>query len=116
MKSLIPKITVSSIILLTFFMEVWAYKKLKVLEEPPKKHTVKIFRMKFIPDHLTVKKGDTVEWVNKDFYLHDVTDEKNQKWTSKPFGQNEVWSKVVTEDEQYFCNLHKVMKGAITVE
>lgn len=116
MRSMIPKITVSSIILLTFFMEVWAYNKLKVFEETPKKHTVKIFRMKFIPDHLTVKVGDTVEWVNKDFYLHDVTDEKDQKWTSRPFGQNEIWSKVVTEDEQYFCNLHKVMKGTITVE
>lgn len=72
--------------------------------------------MKFIPATLTVKKGDTVVWENKDFVPHDVTDEKNNTWSSGPFGQNESWSKIITKDENYFCNLHKVMKGTITIE
>ncbi len=84
--------------------------------EKPTKHTVKILHMKFIPANLAVKTGDTVVWENKDFFPHDVTDEKNKAWSSGPFGQNESWSKVITQDEQYFCSLHKVMKGTITIE
>ncbi|GAA3783220.1 hypothetical protein GCM10022271_14420 [Corallibacter vietnamensis] len=78
-------------------------------------HTVTIFRMKYHPAQLNVKKGDTVIWINKDFVPHDVTEETTQKWTSKPFNQGEQWSKVVNEDIKYFCNLHKVMKGTITI-
>lgn len=78
-------------------------------------HTVTIFRMKYHPAQLNVKKGDTVIWINKDFVPHDVTEETTQKWTSKPFNQGEQWSKVVNEDVKYFCNLHKVMKGTITI-
>lgn len=81
----------------------------------PQTHTVEIIKMKFVPEHLTVKKGDKVIWINKDFVQHDVTDEKNGKWTSKPFGKDESWSKIITEDEAYFCSLHKVMKGTIKV-
>ena len=84
--------------------------------DKPIRHTVKISGMKFIPSELTVKKGDTVVWVNKDFYDHDVTDESNKAWGSGPFGQNKSWSKVITTDEQYFCSLHVVMKGIIKVE
>ena len=78
-------------------------------------HTVEIIKMKFVPEHLTVKKGDKVIWINRDFIQHDVTDEKNGKWTSKPFGKDESWSKIITADEAYFCSLHKVMKGTIKV-
>src|SRR5690606_27965200 len=67
--------------------------------DKPTAHTVKISGMKFIPNELTVKKGDTVVWVNKDFYDHDVTDERNKAWGSGPFGQNKSWSKVITTDE-----------------
>lgn len=79
----------------------------------PVRHTVTIFKMKFNPENLVVHKGDTVVWINKDFYQHDVTDFPNKKWTSKPFNQGESWSKVINEDIDYFCNLHKVMKGSI---
>ncbi|MFD1162089.1 MULTISPECIES: plastocyanin/azurin family copper-binding protein [Hwangdonia] len=81
----------------------------------PTTHTVTIFRMKFNPANLTVKKGDTVVWINKDFVPHDVTEELSHKWTSKPFNKGEKWSKVINEDIEYFCNLHKVMKGTITL-
>jgi len=114
-QSLIPKILATSFILFPFLMDIAAYDGQEISEDPPTKHTVKIFRMKFIPAQLTVKKGDIVEWVNKDFYPHDVTEEKNRAWTSGPFGQNETWSKTITGDEAYFCDLHKVMKGTITV-
>lgn len=81
----------------------------------PKKHRVEIKKMKFLPANINVQKGDTVIWVNKDFYPHDVTDENNNAWTSGPFGQNETRSKVITKPENYFCNLHKTLKGTIKI-
>ena len=78
-------------------------------------HTVTIFRMKFNPENLEVKKGDTVIWVNKDFVPHDVTEEINNTWTSKPINQGDKWEKVIQDDVHYYCSIHKVMKGTITV-
>ncbi|MDX1279433.1 plastocyanin/azurin family copper-binding protein [Oceanihabitans sediminis] len=78
-------------------------------------HTVTIFRMKYHPAQLNVRKGDTVVWINKDFVPHDVTEATNKKWTSKPLKQGEKWYRVITEDINYYCDLHKVMKGVITI-
>lgn len=90
-------------------------KKLVYNNAAPTTHTVTIFKMKYTPAHLNVKKGDTVVWINKDFFPHDVTEETTHEWTSKPFNQGEKWSKVVTKDIKYFCNLHKIMKGSINI-
>lgn len=106
----------SKLNLLPFFLLALAlgvYPKLKNPE--PRTHIVEIKRMKFIPATLEVSKGDIVTWVNKDFVPHDVT-EKDNSWSSKPFGQNETWSTTVTDDIVYYCNLHKVMKGQVTVK
>ena len=89
--------------------------KIEVEHLENKTHTVTIFRMKFNPEHLEVKKGDTVIWINKDFVPHDVTEETSDKWTSKPLNQGEKWQKIIQEDVQYYCSLHKVMKGTITI-
>lgn len=85
-------------------------------QKKPKVYTIEIRKMKFIPEDLTVEKGDKVVWVNKDFYPHDITDIKPKSWSSKPFGQNQSWSKVITKEESYYCNLHKVMKGRIHIK
>ena len=85
------------------------------LVHKPTTHTVTIFKMKFTPADLRVNKGDTVVWINKDFYQHDVTEMTNHKWSSKPFNQGATFSKVIHEDVKYFCDLHKVMKGTITI-
>lgn len=98
--------------LLVFMPQVHAQKKIKA----PKVYTIEISKMKFIPAELVVEKGSKVVWVNKDFYPHDITDEVKKSWSSKPINQNQSWSKIVTKDENYFCNLHKMMKGKITVK
>lgn len=83
--------------------------------DKPKTHTVEIYQMKFAPAVLTVQKGDTVVWVNRDYVEHDVTvDDKS--WTSGPFGKGQKWSKVVTKSFDYYCSIHVVMKGKIKVE
>ncbi len=78
----------------------------------PTKHVVEIIHMKFVPQELVVKNGDIVVWINKDFVPHDVTAD-DKKWTSGPLLQDKSWSKVITTNENYFCNIHKVMKGSI---
>lgn len=98
--------------LLIFAPKVSGQKKIKA----PKVYTVEISKMKFIPADLVVEKGSKVVWVNKDFYQHDITDEIKKTWSSKPINQNQSWSKIVTKNENYFCNLHKTMKGRITVK
>lgn len=90
------------------------FKNLDTNQQKPTTHIVTIYQMKFDPENIEVKKGDIVEWVNKDFVPHDVT-EINRKWTSKPLNQGDKFSKVITKDFEYFCSIHLVMKGSVTV-
>lgn len=83
--------------------------------DAPTTHTITINKMKFDPANLKVKKGDKVIWINKDIVPHDVTEEANKKWTSGVLQKDAKWSKTITEDTKYFCSLHQVMKGTITV-
>lgn len=82
---------------------------------PPTTHTVTISQMKFNPEYLTVKKGDKVVWINKDIVPHDVT-EINKKWTSGPMKTGDDWSKTITDNFDYYCSIHIVMKGSISIE
>lgn len=83
--------------------------------EKPKVYTVEIKDMKFIPDDITVKKGDTILWLNQDMMSHDVTEERNH-WTSSVIPAGGTWKMEATEMVNYFCSIHVVMKGRIRVE
>ena len=41
----------------------------------PETHTVTIEEMRFQPERLTVARGDTIVWVNKDLVPHTATSE-----------------------------------------
>jgi len=79
-------------------------------------HTIEIKQMKFSPETLNVRKGDKVIWVNKDIVEHDVTELKQKEWASSKLATGASWSLIVTKSEDYFCNLHVVMRGKIIVE
>jgi plastocyanin len=81
-----------------------------------KTYTVEIIQMKFQPAELTLKKGDTVVWINRDIVAHDITEEKGRLWTSGPLATGGSWSSVVTQNADYFCSIHVVMKGKLIVE
>ncbi|MAP81276.1 MAG: plastocyanin [Aequorivita sp.] len=81
----------------------------------PKTHVVTIKNMKFSPDVITVKKGDTIKWINKDIVPHDVT-ETNKEWQSTPLKNKEVFSKKISSGFSYFCSFHTVMKGTVKVK
>ena len=71
--------------------------------------------MKFVPSELTVHKGDTVVWINRDIFPHDVTELKNKAWSSSTLQQGRSWFKIITKSEDYYCSLHIVMTGKIIV-
>ena len=81
----------------------------------PQTHIVEIKDMQFQPADLTVHKGDTVVWINKDIVAHDVT-EKNKTWASPPLLNEASFKKAITESDSYFCSIHVVMLGKLTVE
>lgn len=81
----------------------------------PQTYTVEIKAMQFVPENLTIHKGDTVIWVNKDMVAHDVTEEK-KAWTSSALASEASWKKVITKSEKYYCSIHVVMKGTLVVE
>ncbi len=81
----------------------------------PQKHVVEIKDMKFVPDDVKVHKGDIVVWLNKDIVAHDVT-EDNKAWASSPIASEASWQKEFTESASYYCSIHVVMKGKVTVE
>jgi plastocyanin len=81
-----------------------------------RKLSVLIENMQFQPAELTVKKGDTVVFLNKDLVAHDVTDEVEKAWSSQRMEPGSSWSMTVDQSESYFCSIHVVMKGHLTMQ
>lgn len=86
------------------------------VQNVPQRHVVEISQMKFVPDVLSVNKGDTIVWINKDMVDHDVTEEATHSWTSSKIPAGGSWEMIATKSEAYFCSLHVVMKGKIVVD
>ena len=83
----------------------------------PKTHTVTIEGMRFQPQTLTVSRGDTIVWVNKDPFPHTATSAGNfdsaliqpdQSWTFTPKSKGAF---------TYICSFHPTtMKGTLRVQ
>lgn len=88
-----------------------------VIEKPKYEvYTVDIKDMKFVPDTLTVKKGDKIYFVNRDLVNHCVTELKSKAWTSGNIPPNETYLLVANTSTDYYCGIHTVMKGRIVVQ
>ena len=83
---------------------------------PSAKHTVTIEATSYKPETITVKKGESVTWVNKDPFPHTVT--AAGKFDSKSIAANGKWTYKATKagEFSYICTLHPNMKGTIKVE
>ncbi|MBF9251671.1 cupredoxin domain-containing protein [Pontibacter sp. 172403-2] len=79
-------------------------------------HRVEIVQMRFQPAELSVKKGDTVVFVNKDVVTHNVTEESGKSWKSPALASGESWIVVVSRTSDYYCSFHPMMKGKILIE
>jgi plastocyanin len=84
--------------------------------DEPAIHTVIIEGVKYEPEALTVKRGDTVIWVNKDPFPHTVT--AAGAFNSHSIVVGGSWRYVARKagDYAYTCTLHPNMKGTLKVE
>src|SRR5688572_9093669 len=73
-------------------------------------HTVTIADMKFFPESLTVKRGDTIVWVNKDFFPHNAR-AADHTFESPDLETNKTWRYVAARSGtfSYVCTLHPAM-------
>jgi plastocyanin len=79
-------------------------------------HTVVIEGVKYTPDALTIKRGDTVVWVNKDPFPHTVT--AKGTFDSHEIAAGKSWKLVAHKagEYAYTCTLHPNMMGTLKVE
>ena len=82
-----------------------------------KTHTVTIEGTAFNPADLTVSAGDTVIWVNKDFYPHTATSKKGG-FDSDDIAPEKSWKYVAKKkgDFPYICSIHPSMKATLHVQ
>jgi plastocyanin len=89
-----------------------------VVTNTPSSHFIEIKDNSFIPETLTIHKGDTVSWINNDAAKHTVTSDSGSELQSDILPQS--MSYVHTFDTAgtytYHCEFHSNMIGKIIVE
>ncbi|QNA88237.1 cupredoxin family copper-binding protein [Massilia sp. Dwa41.01b] len=80
-------------------------------------HTVLIDGMRFIPQTLEVKRGDTVVWRNKDPFPHTATAPGGGP-ASPAIAAGASWKFVARARGRYpyLCTLHRTMTGTLVVK
>ena len=79
-------------------------------------HTVVIDGMKYEPEVITVKRGETVMWVNKDPFPHTGTAKGVFDSREIPAGKSWKYTPRKAGEYAYICTLHPTMKGTLKVE
>jgi plastocyanin len=79
-------------------------------------HTVVIDAVKYEPAALTVSRGETVVWINKDPFPHTVT--ARGAFDSRDIASGKSWKLTARKPGiyEYVCTLHPGMKGTLTVK
>lgn len=78
-------------------------------------NTVEMKDFKFVPETITVSKGDTVTWTNRDTARHDVTFNGE---SSPLLGPDEKYSRTLDTagTYDYYCSVHPSMRGKVIVQ
>lgn len=78
---------------------------------------VEIEDMAFMPASVTVKKGATVKWTNKDEVSHTVTSDSGNELSSDNINSGGTYSHTFNTAGtfKYHCALHPNMTGTVTV-
>jgi plastocyanin len=88
----------------------------KTETQPVTTNTVDINGFAFNPDTITITKGTTVTWTNKDSAQHTVT-EINNAFSSELLNQGQTYSHTFNETGtfEYQCHIHPNMRGKVIV-
>ena len=84
----------------------------------PTTHTVTIDASSFAPDVLTIKTGDSVVWVNKDFFPHTATSQAGG-FDSGSIASGKSWKYTAAKKGEfaYICTFHPTtMKATLRVK
>ncbi len=77
---------------------------------------VTVNKLTFTPAQVTVRVGDTVEWVNTDFIAHTAT-ARNKAWdVTLARGKSGRVEMKTAGTFDYFCRYHPNMTGKIVVQ
>lgn len=82
----------------------------------PATHTIVIEGLTYVPETLTVKRGDTVVWINKDPFPHTVTAKGSFDSHSIAAEKSWKWAPRNAGEHPYVCTLHPNMTGVLKVE
>jgi plastocyanin len=82
----------------------------------PATHEVSIEAVSFVPATLTVNRGDSIVWMNRDPFPHTATADGG--FDSRALAPDASWTLVaaVAGEIHYVCTLHPTMKGTIVVK
>ncbi len=86
--------------------------------KPEETNSVTIENFAFSSDDITVKKGTTVTWTNKDSAAHTVTADDGNGPNSQTLAQGDSYSFKFDKAGtfKYHCQIHSSMTGTVTVE
>ena len=82
----------------------------------PATYTVLIDGVKYVPETITVRRGDTVVWVNKDPFPHTATAKGSFDSRTIAEGKSWKWTPRKAGEYAYVCTLHPNMTGTVKVE
>jgi plastocyanin len=80
-------------------------------------HTIVMEGVAFKPETLTVQRGDSVVWLNKDVFPHTAT-AGDRTFDSGEIAPTKTWKLLAKKSGRfaYVCTLHPTMKGALIVK
>ena len=74
--------------------------------------------LEYSPERIEIRKGETVEWSNKDLTPHTVTSQNGGELNSGSIEADASWSHSFTHAGEfpYYCTFHEEMKGTVIVK
>ncbi len=81
----------------------------------PQTHVITIDKMKFGPAPATVRRGDTIVWVNRDMFRHTATAANKSFDVDLPPRSRKAMVVRAAGAIAYICKYHPGMKGVLRV-
>jgi len=88
------------------------------VNETPAENEVFIINFSYMPSTITIDRGETIIWINKDSDEHSVTSDSGRELNSSFLSKNESYSHTFNRagTYSYHCTPHLYMKGTVIVK
>lgn len=77
---------------------------------------ITIENLVFTPSEVSAKVGDTIEWVNKDVFVHTATAKNGDFDVTQPAKKTVTSVLKKAGTVEYFCRFHPNMKAVLKIE